>query len=105
MRTVANIKSPPIHPMLVGFPIAFLMGGFVCEVAGVLVGRTGWWTAGAYMVIAGIVCGFAAAVPGLIDYLFSVPPDSSGKKRATYHMIVNLSAVGLFVIAWAVRGY
>jgi nitrite reductase/ring-hydroxylating ferredoxin subunit len=34
----------------------------------------------------------------------TVPPRSSGKKRATKHMLVNLGAVILFAAAWAVRG-
>ena len=43
-------------------------------------------------------------MPGLIDYLHSVPPDSSAKKRATRHMLVNGSALAAFAIAWLIRG-
>jgi nitrite reductase/ring-hydroxylating ferredoxin subunit/uncharacterized membrane protein len=104
MKTIANIKGHPIHPMLVAFPIAFLFGAFVCDVVGTLAGLSAWWKAGAYMALAGIGSAFIAAIPGLIDFLYSVPPRSSGKKRAAYHMIVNLSGVGLFIAAWVVRG-
>jgi hypothetical protein len=41
----------------------------------------------------------AAAVPGVIDYLFSVPPKSSARTRATDHMIANVSALALFSAA------
>ena len=45
-----------------------------------------------------------AAVPGVIDYLYTVPPRSTGKRRATRHAIVNLSAIALFALAWWLRG-
>jgi uncharacterized membrane protein/nitrite reductase/ring-hydroxylating ferredoxin subunit len=104
MRSVASFKSHPIHPMLVAFPIAFLTGALVCDWAGVLLDRPRWWAGGAYLALAGIASAFVAAVPGFIDYLYTVPPDSSGKKRATQHMIVNLGAVALFIVAWVLRG-
>jgi nitrite reductase/ring-hydroxylating ferredoxin subunit len=49
----------------------------------------------------GLGSAIAAAVPGLIDYVFAVPPHSSAKKRATNHMAANLSAVALFALARA----
>ena len=45
-----------------------------------------------------------AALPGLIDYRYTVPPDSSAKTRATRHMLANLGAVAMFAIAWWNRG-
>jgi hypothetical protein len=45
-----------------------------------------------------------AAIPGLIDYLYTVPPDGSGKAGATKHMLANLAAVALFGAAWRLRG-
>ena len=51
----------------------------------------------------GLGSALMAAVPGLIDYTFSVPPKSSARERATSHMLVNLSAVGLFAAAGAAR--
>jgi nitrite reductase/ring-hydroxylating ferredoxin subunit len=54
--------------------------------------------------LVGIVAALIAAVPGFIDYFTTVPPKSSGKKRATKHMLVNLGAVILFAAAWAIRG-
>lgn len=90
--------------MLVAFPVAFLYGAFVFDFVGRLAAWRAWWTTGAYLSIAGIAMGVVAAVPGLIDYLLVVPPESSGKRRATYHMVVNVTALVAFVIAWALRG-
>jgi nitrite reductase/ring-hydroxylating ferredoxin subunit len=51
-----------------------------------------------------VVAALIAAVPGFIDYFNTVPPKSSGKRRATKHMLANLGSVVLFVAAWLARG-
>jgi nitrite reductase/ring-hydroxylating ferredoxin subunit/uncharacterized membrane protein len=104
MRSRASFKGHPIHPGLIPFPFAFLTGGFLFDLAGAITGRSALWTTGAYVAAAGIVTALIAAVPGFIDYLYTVPPNSTGKRRATRHMLVNLAAVTLFAIAWWLRG-
>jgi uncharacterized membrane protein/nitrite reductase/ring-hydroxylating ferredoxin subunit len=104
MRSRASIKGHPIHPALIPFPFAFLFGSVGFDVAGVLWDRSSLWTTGAYLALCGVAAALLAAIPGFIDYLFTVPPNSSGKVRATKHMVINLSAVGLFVVAWVLRG-
>lgn len=105
MRSKASYKGHPIHPALIPFPFAFLYGAFFFDLAGRLAERPAWWTTGAYLSCVGIVAALVASVPGFIDYFNTVPPKSSGKRRATKHMIVNLAAVVLFAVAWAVRGH
>jgi uncharacterized membrane protein/nitrite reductase/ring-hydroxylating ferredoxin subunit len=104
MRSKASFRGHPIHPALIPFPFAFLYGSFFFDLAGRLFARTDWWTVGAYLGLLGIAAALVAAVPGFIDYVKTVPPKSSGKRRATKHMITNLTAVILFAAAWAVRG-
>lgn len=104
MRSKASIKGHPIHPALVAFPIAFLLGGFVCNVIGAITGFAAWWTTGAWLALAGIISAVVAAVPGFIDYASILPADSLAKQRATRHMLSNLGAVALFIIAWFIRG-
>ena len=103
MRSRASIKGHPIHPALIPFPFAFLIGAVAFDAAGVLLDRPAFWTTGRYLALAGIGAALVAAIPGFIDYLFTVPPRSSGKARATKHMLLNLSAVALFAIAQALR--
>ncbi len=90
--------------MLVPFPLALLVGGFVADAAGLIFEHPDPPIVAYYMVAAGILMGLMAAVPGLIDYAKTVPPDSSAKRRATKHMVVNVSAIGLFALAWYLRG-
>lgn len=104
MRSRANFRSHPLHPALIPFPFAFLIGGFVADLGGRVLDWPELWTAGAYLVVAGIAAGLLAAVPGIIDYRYTVPPESSGKKRARKHALVNVSALVIFAVARWVRG-
>jgi uncharacterized membrane protein/nitrite reductase/ring-hydroxylating ferredoxin subunit len=104
MRSKASYKGHPIHPALIPFPFAFLYGAFFFDLAGVWTGHLSWWNTGAYLSLLGVIAALVAAIPGFIDYLRTVPPNSSGKRRATTHMIVNLTAVTMFAGAWAIRG-
>jgi uncharacterized membrane protein/nitrite reductase/ring-hydroxylating ferredoxin subunit len=104
MRSKASFRGHPIHPALIPFPFAFLYGAFLFDLAGTLAERPSWWTTGSYLALVGIVAALIAAVPGFIDYFTTVPPKSSGKQRATRHMLVNLGAVILFAAAWVIRG-
>jgi nitrite reductase/ring-hydroxylating ferredoxin subunit/uncharacterized membrane protein len=103
MKSHAAVASHPLHAMLIPFPFAFLAGAMVFDAASLLLESPTFWTVGHYMAAAGIVMALVAAIPGLIDYLSTVPPRSSAKQRATIHMIVNLTAVTLFALAWLNR--
>lgn len=103
MRSKASFKGHPLHPALIPFPFAFLTGALAFDAAALLLGRPSFWTTGGHLAAAGVAMGLLAAVPGLIDYFYTVPPKSSGKRRATRHMIVNVLAVALFAGAWFLR--
>ena len=103
MRSKASFRGHPIHPALIPFPFAFLTGAFLFDIAGRLADRPAWWMTGGHLAAAGVVTALIAAVPGFIDYLYTVPPRSTGKQRATRHMIVNLLAVILVAAAWTIR--
>src|SRR5262249_40361904 len=105
MKSKAHFKGHPLHPLLVAFPIAFLCGSFLADLVGLAGGWPSLWTTGAYLNLAAIVSGLVAAVPGLIDYLFVIPPNSSAKKRATWHMAVNVLALTAFGVSWAFRDW
>jgi uncharacterized membrane protein/nitrite reductase/ring-hydroxylating ferredoxin subunit len=105
MRSKASYKGHPIHPALIPFPFAFLYGAFFFDLMGRVTARPSLWNTGAYLSLVGIAAALVAAIPGFIDYFMTVPPKSSGKRRATKHMLVNLAAVVLFAVAWAIRGH
>jgi nitrite reductase/ring-hydroxylating ferredoxin subunit/uncharacterized membrane protein len=88
--------------MLIPFPFAFLTGGWAYGVAGALRRSRDLSTVAHYLIPTGVAAGLMAAVPGIIDYTQSVPPASSGKKRATQHALVNTTALALFTAGWLI---
>lgn len=102
MRSKASIKSHPIHPILIAFPIAFFTGTFLFDLLGWLVSSE-FWSVGFWLELAGIIFAVLAAIPGVIDYLYTVPPKSSAKKRATKHGLLNVTMLIIFTIAFFYR--
>ncbi len=100
MQSQASIKGHPIHPMLIVYPFAFLTGAFGFNAVAAASKNREMRTVGDYLVPTGIAAGLLAAVPGIVDYLYSVPPQSSGKDRATKHALLNVGALGLFTASW-----
>ena len=99
---MASFKGHPIHPMLVTYPFAFLTGGWAFGMAGAITKNKDLSTVARYLVPTGVAAGLLAAVPGIIDYLYTVPPDSSAKERATKHARINSTAMALFATGWAI---
>lgn len=103
MKSKANFKGHPIHQILVVFPIAFFTGALLSDLYGALWRQEVFLFFGKVMAIAGIFSGIIAAIPGIIDYVYTVPPKSSGKERALNHGILNTSTIILFLIALILR--
>lgn len=85
--------------MLIPFPFAYLFGSAAVGLWARATGRRDWYRTSAHLNTLGIGSALVAAVPGLIDYMFAVPPKSSAKDRATKHMLSNMSALALFTAA------
>ena len=100
-RSTASIGGHPIHPMLVPFPIAFLVGALLTDIAFVRGGSAFWAEASSWLIGAGIVSALLAALFGFIDFF--------GERRirelkaARYHMMGNLLAVVLSLVNFVVR--
>ena len=103
MRSRAHIKTHPLHPILIPFPIAFFTGTLVFDILGRLLGRESFEHTALYLLIGGIGTALVAAIPGFVDFLYTVPPNSSAKKRAATHALLNLCMVALFALALILR--
>jgi uncharacterized membrane protein len=68
-RSTAAIFGHPIHPMLVVFPIGFLVGALATDLAFWGTSDPFWARASKWLLGAGIVMGVLAAVAGLIEFV------------------------------------
>lgn len=104
MRSTARFMNHAIHPALIPFPFAFLSGATAFNVFGWLLDRPAFWLTGGHLAVAGTCAAVLAAIPGLVDYLYTVPPRSTGKSRAARHGLANLAAISVIAGSWFIRG-
>ena len=84
--------------MLIPFPFAFLTGATAFDIAAAARQDARLAQTASHLRATGIGAALAAAVPGLIDFVATVP-SGAPRKTATVHMISNLSALGCFLAA------
>jgi uncharacterized membrane protein len=102
MKTRASIMGHPVHMGLAHFPVAFLIGAFAFDAGAKALGIGELVVVAAYLLLVGVAAGVLAAVPGMVDFLTSVPPAARG--RATRHLAVSVLALLTFMAAWFMRG-
>src|SRR2546423_7721129 len=101
MNTPASVRTHPIHPMLIVFPIGLWIFSLVCDVIYHAGSHNLYWKSVAFYTMAGgIVGALLAAIPGFVDYLSLT--DRRLKRIATTHMVLNL-VVALFIFNLGVR--
>lgn len=69
VSSTAAIAGHPIHPMLVVFPIGFLVGALGTDLAFWGTGDPFWARGSVWLLGAGVVMGLLAAVAGLIEFV------------------------------------
>ena len=99
-RSTAKIFGHPIHPMLVPFPIAFLVGALLTDIAYCQWGGM-WAYASSWLIGVGIVMALVAAIFGFTDYFGE--PRIRRLRVANYHLIGNLTAVILSIANFLVH--
>ncbi|RIK39604.1 MAG: hypothetical protein DCC55_17675 [Chloroflexi bacterium] len=65
----AAIARHPIHPILVVFPIAFLLGALVTDIVYWQTTNVFWAEMSYWLLVGGVVTAVVAAVAGLVDFL------------------------------------
>ncbi len=95
-KSSAEIAGHPLHPMIIPFPIAFLVGTLATDIVFAVTSDAFWARASFWLLVAALVMAALAAVAGFTDFL--------GERRirqqraAWYHMIGNVTAVVLSLI-------
>jgi uncharacterized membrane protein len=68
-KSTASIAGHPIHPMIIPFPVAFLVTAFVTDLAFWSTGNATWATVSMWLLGAGIIMALVAALFGFTDFL------------------------------------
>jgi len=98
MLSKARIAGHPIHPMLVGFPIALFTATIALELAHLGTGDAFFYRGAMMANIAGVVMALLAAIPGAIDR-YVLPNKSRAKDLANQHALFNLLAIGVYAVS------
>jgi uncharacterized membrane protein len=95
------ILGHPIHPILVVFPVAFLVGAMGSDVGYFLTRDFFWARASTWLIGLGVVSGLAAGAVGMFDF-FNVKRVRE-RSAGWYHMYGNIIALVLSGISWFMR--
>jgi uncharacterized membrane protein len=102
MESRVKALGHALHQMLVVFPLGLLTVAVIFDVI-YLIGHTPIWTQSAYyMIAAGLIGGFAAAVPGWVDW-WAIPRGTRAKRVGLLHGVGNVLVLVLFVLSWLLR--
>jgi uncharacterized membrane protein len=100
-KSTASIAGHPVHPMLIPFPVVFLVTAFVTDLVFWTTGNADWAAASMGFLGAGVVMALVAALAGFTDFFADARIREIGD--AWQHMIGNLIAVVLALINWYIR--
>lgn len=100
---IARVGRHPIHPMLVVFPLGLWIFGLVTYIIFLSTGQDVWDYVAWYSIAGGIIGAVLAAAAGFADFL-AIPP-SRARTIAIWHMLVNVAALALFILALWTRWY
>lgn len=97
----AAVAGHPLHPMLVVFPVASLIGALLTDIAWLGTNDLFWPRASWWLLIVGLVTGLLAGAAGAMDYFSSVAIRRIG--AAKVHAIGNVTALVLVAVNLGVR--
>ncbi|WP_449416583.1 DUF2231 domain-containing protein [Phormidium nigroviride] len=96
-----NIAGHPIHPIIVIFPVAFLVGAAGSDIGYWLTSDPFWARASVWLIGAGFVSGILAGITGFLD--FSRIKRVRDRSAGWLHMAGNITALVLSLINWVMR--
>jgi uncharacterized membrane protein len=103
MESTARAAGHSIHPMLIVFPLGLLGMAVIFDIIYLITRTRGWTIVSFWMIAAGVISGLIAAVPGLIDWITVVPPNTRAWYIGLYHGVGNVIVVLLFAGSWTAR--
>jgi uncharacterized membrane protein len=100
-QSTAKVGGHPLHPMIVPFPIVFLVSALVTDIVYLNTSTSGWATASMWLLGAGISTALLAAALGLTDLLGDRRVRSL--RQGWMHGIGNVALVALAAVSFYLR--
>jgi uncharacterized membrane protein len=102
MESKAKIVGHPAHPILIVFPLGLLATSVLFTAIYFVNDNLDMSIVSYWMIVAGVVSGVVAAVPGIIDWL-AIPKGTRAKRVGAVHGIGNVLVLILFGLSWLLR--
>jgi uncharacterized membrane protein len=102
MKGRATALGHSIHPMLIVFPLGLLSTSLVWDIARLSSGNGMWGFAAFWTIVAGVIGGLVAAIPGFIDWM-AIPSGTRAHGVGIWHMGLNVLVLALFVFSLILR--
>ncbi|MGP3977107.1 DUF2231 domain-containing protein [Streptomyces sp. 8N114] len=99
MYSKTTVAGHPVHPMLVGFPVACYTGTLVGFAVYAASGDQFWLNLAIALNVVGVGSALLAALPGFVDWAFGIPRSSAAKTVGLAHASLNVIALALFAIS------
>lgn len=99
MYSRASVAGHPVHPMLIGYPVACYTGTLVGFAVYAASGHQFWLNLAIALNIVGVGAALLAAMPGFVDWAFGIPRNSAAKTVGLAHAGLNVAALILFAIS------
>lgn len=98
MYSKVTIAGHPVHPMLIGYPVACYTGTLVGFAVYAANGNQFWLNLAIALNVVGVGGALLAALPGFADWAFGIPRGSAAKNVGLAHAGLNVAALALFAV-------
>ncbi|HLW05435.1 MAG TPA: DUF2231 domain-containing protein [Azoarcus sp.] len=96
-----SIRGHPLHPMLIHFPVAALLGVVATDMAFIFSGDTFWARASLWLVGVGAIGGWISGLVGLVD--LAIVPRIRRLIAAWCHATLAVMLLSLATLNWLLR--
>jgi len=102
MESRFKVLGHGAHPILIVFPLGLLATSVIFDVVHLVTGNGQFAVVAYWMILAGVIGGVVAAVPGFVDW-FAIPAGTRAKRVGLLHGVGNDIVLVLFAISWWMR--
>ncbi len=102
MESRAKVAGHAVHAILIVFPLGLLATAVIFDVVYLLTDNSTFALVSYWMMVAGLLGGVAAAIPGWIDW-FAILGGTRAKRVGLVHGLGNVVVLLLFALSWLFR--